>query len=163
MEDRVRQLGELLGPALGAPEQLTPRVRLAPYYHALIVEVDGEAWVLAEATVANKFAPSPAGSPMPLGDSPSNDSLPPRGGGLGRGGDSPSEVLNTLGQDVAPAPPAAADPAPPPPHPPPLPAPFADQRLVEGGESPPRRELLGSPQGRPELVAQLSHTILPFL
>ena len=59
IEDRVRQLADQLGPPLGEPEQLTPRIRVAPFYNALILEVDGETWVLSEATVAQKFLARP--------------------------------------------------------------------------------------------------------
>lgn len=89
IEDRVRQLGDTLGPRLGADEQLTPRIRLAPFYNALIIEVDGEAWVLSEATVAPRFLQEP--SPVA-----------PRDTSPGSTRDTSLEIRNTLGQDLGP-------------------------------------------------------------
>ena len=59
IEDRVAQLGAKLGPELKPIRQLALGVRLASYYNAVILEVDGEAYVLSEATVGDKFLATP--------------------------------------------------------------------------------------------------------
>ena len=54
-----QKLGEALGPILEGQDLLDMivhgRIRIAPRYNAIVVEIDGEAWVLSEATVAKDF------------------------------------------------------------------------------------------------------------
>ena len=57
IEQRAAQLADKLGPELGPPEQLTPTIRLQPFYNGILFEINGECWSLAEATVAASFDP----------------------------------------------------------------------------------------------------------
>jgi hypothetical protein len=55
IDQRAEQLGEKLGEPLGERRELAPGVILAPFYNAILIEIDGEAWVLSEATQASLF------------------------------------------------------------------------------------------------------------
>lgn len=61
IEQRAAQLGpEKLGEPHGPIVDLAPGVRLAPYYNAVLLEINGDTWVLPEGTVADKFLAPPA-------------------------------------------------------------------------------------------------------
>ena len=68
IEQRALQLGDKLGPKIGptltyqasGDDGRMHTVRLAQYFNGLVTEIDGEAWVQAEATVANGFIAAPA-------------------------------------------------------------------------------------------------------
>jgi hypothetical protein len=60
IEQRAAQWGDTLGDSQGPIIDLAPGVRLAPYYNAVLLEINGDTWTLPDASVADKFrAPSP--------------------------------------------------------------------------------------------------------
>lgn len=56
IEERAAQLGpQVLGARLAPDVSIGRGVKLAAFYNAVLLQVRGEVYVLAEATVANKF------------------------------------------------------------------------------------------------------------
>jgi hypothetical protein len=56
IDERAGQLGsEVVGERLTADVSIARGVKLAAFYNAVLLDVRGEVYVLAEATVADKF------------------------------------------------------------------------------------------------------------
>jgi hypothetical protein len=56
IDERAIQLGtEKIGQRLTPDVSLAPGVKVAGFYNAVLLDVRGEVYVLAEATVADKF------------------------------------------------------------------------------------------------------------
>jgi hypothetical protein len=68
IEQRAQQLGDRLGARVGpiltyeamGDDGQRHKIRIAQFFNALVTEIDGEAWVQAEATVAASFSPQAA-------------------------------------------------------------------------------------------------------